>query len=62
MSILAGHPQNVFKGCGANLTTLIAAVPADGENHEVECPKCGNKATVRKATVSPEMLSSIGAP
>lgn len=26
--------------CGADLTDLIEAIPADGNDHDVECPKC----------------------
>lgn len=28
------------KGCGQDLTALIAAIPADGKDYEVECPAC----------------------
>ncbi|KKK94782.1 hypothetical protein LCGC14_2679380 [marine sediment metagenome] len=39
------------KGCGATLDKLIDRVKADGENHGIECPKCGNLSSVRKAPV-----------
>ena len=28
-------------GCGVELTALFAAMPADGQDHDVTCPKCG---------------------
>lgn len=28
--------------CRKNLTALIAALPQDGNEHEIKCPKCGN--------------------
>ncbi len=36
------------KGCGATLDKLIDKVKADGENHGIECPECGNLSSVRK--------------
>ena len=39
------------KGCGAVLDKLIDKVKADGENHGIECPKCGNLSSVRKIQV-----------
>lgn len=30
------------KGCGQDLTPLIADIPADGKDYAVTCPKCGN--------------------
>lgn len=35
-------------GCGEDLTEIIEAVPADGEEREYECPKCGNTGDVMK--------------
>lgn len=32
-------------GCGAELTALFAAMPADGRDHEIGCPKCGTVGT-----------------
>ena len=40
--------KEIREFCGADITKLIGAVPADGESHSVTCPKCGNEATVRK--------------
>ena len=39
------------RGCGATLDELIDKVKADGENHAIECPKCGNLSSVRKIPV-----------
>jgi hypothetical protein len=36
------------KGCGASLDKIIDKVKDDGENHGIECPKCGNLSSVRK--------------
>jgi len=33
--------------CGYGLDDLIAAVPVDGQEYEVECPSCGNVIKVR---------------
>ncbi len=34
--------------CGQNLTALYDQVPADGEDHYVKCPQCGNVSRVTK--------------
>jgi hypothetical protein len=34
------------RGCGADLTGLIAQVPENGREHEITCPVCGNRAKV----------------
>ncbi len=34
--------------CGQDLTALYAEVPADGQEHFVRCPKCGNVGRVTK--------------
>ena len=47
------------KGCGATLDKLIDRVKADGENHGIECPKCGNLSSVRK--VPAEQVESAAA-
>ena len=39
------------KGCGATLDKIIDKVKADGEDHAIECPKCGNLSSVRKTPV-----------
>lgn len=36
------------RGCGADLTAQLEAIPQDGEVYEYECPKCGNTGTVRR--------------
>ena len=36
------------KGCGASLDKLINKVKADGKDHGIECPSCGNLSSVRK--------------
>lgn len=41
-------------GCGADLTELIRDIDEDGEVHEVECPDCGNVATVRRTPPADE--------
>jgi hypothetical protein len=43
---MKGHRKR--KGCGQNLTDLIAKIPADGNEHKLKCPKCGNIAKVEK--------------
>ena len=35
-------------GCGFDLSPLIAALPVDGDNYALTCPRCGNKSSVRK--------------
>ncbi|MCI0488925.1 MAG: hypothetical protein L0229_20225 [Blastocatellia bacterium] len=35
-------------GCGLDITELVQAVEVDGETHEIECPRCGNVATVTR--------------
>ncbi len=42
------------QGCGADLTVLIAAVPADGKDHDVKCPKCKNVSSVMKGVSATE--------
>jgi|SRR5215831_3870563 len=39
--------------CGTDITDLIEAVPADGDTHDVTCPKCGAVNPCTK-TVPPE--------
>ena len=34
--------------CGADLTALIATVPADGHIYTVTCPSCGATSTIRR--------------
>lgn len=34
--------------CGNDLTALTAAVPDDGLDHAIKCPKCGTVARVRR--------------
>ena len=29
------------QGCCVELTALFAEMPADGQDHEIACPKCG---------------------
>ena len=29
-------------GCGQDITKLIVAMPHDGKDHEIECPRCGH--------------------
>jgi len=43
---LIGKPQRA--GCGTVLNKLIDLVPADGAEHEVECPDCGAVSRVSK--------------
>lgn len=43
---IEGHKKR--GGCGHNLDKLFAAVPADGKEHERECPKCGNVFPIKK--------------
>lgn len=40
-------------GCGYELTSIINAVPKDGDVYEVECPKCGTKGSVRRTPDAP---------
>lgn len=35
------------KGCGYEYAELVIAEPFDGEEHDVTCPKCGNKSSFR---------------
>jgi hypothetical protein len=42
-------PDGRRAGCGHNITDLIENVPFDGEVHTLECPRCGNIFTVRRA-------------
>lgn len=47
----------VRNDCGFDVTELIAAIPADGELHEVTCPRCGvtgRHRTTPGAEVEPE--------
>jgi hypothetical protein len=37
-------------GCGQDLKPIILGVGFDGEEHEAECPKCGNRFDWRSAT------------
>src|SRR5215472_10793821 len=39
--------------CGADITELIEAVEADGDTHEVECPRCGSKHPCTKTVPAP---------
>lgn len=34
--------------CNTDITGLIEAVPVDGADHEVKCPRCGNVSSVRR--------------
>ncbi len=34
--------------CGNDLSKLVEAVPRDGQNHKVTCPKCGTVTTVQR--------------
>lgn len=47
-----GAPERIkltaYEPCGNDLTALIDKVPADGTVYDIECPKCGGIATVRK--------------
>ena len=36
------------RGCGADLTELIAVVAEDGRPHAIKCPKCGNMSSVSR--------------
>lgn len=40
------------KGCGEDLTSQVESIPADGEEYEYECPKCGNKGSMKKMPVA----------
>jgi hypothetical protein len=40
------------KGCGADLTAAFAALPADGRDHEIECPRCGTVGVHMKTPAS----------
>lgn len=35
--------------CRQDLTALVQALPADGQDHQITCPKCGNVARVMRA-------------
>lgn len=49
----AGNGQLV--PCGYDLTELYGAVPEDGEDYTVECPRCGNVSRLRKvASAEPD--------
>jgi hypothetical protein len=39
---------SIRAGCGADLSSLIHAVPDDGQDYVVECPSCGNTVSVMK--------------
>lgn len=41
-------------GCGADVTKEIEAVPADGLDYWVACPKCGTETRVAKFPPPPE--------
>lgn len=36
------------RGCRADLTALITALPVNGQVHEITCPACGNIVSVRR--------------
>lgn len=40
-------------GCGFDVTTLMEEVPWDGQQHFVECPKCGQKCGIRHEALDP---------
>lgn len=40
--------EMIGRPCGYLLTELVEAVPADGGEHTVVCPRCGNTVSVRK--------------
>lgn len=42
------------KGCGQDLTAVFEAMPADGQDHEIECPMCGTVGTHMKTTADTE--------
>jgi hypothetical protein len=39
--------------CGFDVTSLMEEVPWDGQQHFVECPKCGQKCGVRHEALDP---------
>lgn len=41
-------PHSLRHDCGTDLTVLIEAVPADGLDYDVECPKCGTSTRVMR--------------
>lgn len=52
---MAGHNKRGVKSgnglivpCNTDITGLIEAVPVDGADHEVKCPRCGNVSSVRR--------------
>lgn len=38
-----------WKPCGQDLTTLIQAIPVDGQDYSIHCPRCGTAASVMRA-------------
>jgi hypothetical protein len=40
-------------GCGFDVTPLMEEVPWDGQQHYVDCPKCGQKCGVRHEALEP---------
>jgi len=48
MFIRTDSGKEIREYCGNNITELVEKVPADGEDHSVKCPKCGNEVGVRK--------------
>jgi len=38
-------------GCGHDLSPQFDAIPADGEDYEYLCPKCGNRGSMMKAVM-----------
>jgi len=38
-------------GCGEDVTPVIEAVMADGQDHEIQCPKCSMRISVKKIPI-----------